>query len=80
MEDSTEHQKYTIIKIADSFGVSFQYLSTEFIKSSLTVRESIKATEELSEMMKLANNELKYRKVEVSRTNPNTRRYNKRKF
>lgn len=80
MENLTEHQKCSIRKIADSFGVSFQYLSTEFIKSSLTVRVSIKAIEELAEMMKLANNELKYRKGEISRANPNTRRYNKRKF
>lgn len=80
MEDLTELQKDAIKKIADSFGVSFQYLSNEIVRLGLNAREGIKSTLELSEMMKLANNELKYRKIEISRTNPNTRQYNKGKF
>lgn len=76
MENLTESQKDAIKKIA----YSFENIANEFIKLGLSAKENIKSTEELIEIMKLANNELKYRKFEISRTDPNTRQYNKRKF
>lgn len=80
MDNFNESQKNAIKKIAYVFGTSFENIANGFIKLGLSAKENRKSTEELIEIMKLANNELKCRKVEISRTNPNTRQYNKRKF
>lgn len=80
MGNLTEVQKYALKKIADSFGTTFENIANEFLKLGLSAKENRKSNEELIEMMELSNNYLKYRSFQVSQTNPNTRRYNKRKF
>ncbi len=77
-DNLTQEQKESINKIALAFGVKFIDLANEFLKMGKSATESIPTIEDFSKISLVSFRESKT--FEISRTNPNTRKYNKRKF
>ncbi len=74
----TEEQKEQIKKIALAFGVKFRDLTDSFLKMGKSATQSVPTIEDFNKISLASFRESKV--FEVSRTNPNTRKYNKRKF